>query len=226
MKDTHPKSKIRVCLDPSNPEKQLFKNLTTTGDFIPELHEAKYFNIIDMKYGYWQVILDKESKLPTTFNTPYGRYCFTRMPIGLNVLGDAFQQKLDEVLAGLQGVTAMAYDIFIYARTEEEHDQNLTNLLNRTRQHRLKIGASKIQYKKTSVEFYGLQFTTNGYKPTDKKMYDIWMMPEPKRCQAVTIISWNYQLPQQIQPKIGIVNNITLCFNRKTHTIHLGTRTY
>ena len=44
----------------------------------------------------------------------------------------------------------------------------LTNFMNRTREHGLKIGLEKIQYKKTSVEFYGSQFTTQGHKPTDK----------------------------------------------------------
>ena len=62
-------------------------------------------------------------------------------------MGDTFQQKLDEVFSGLQGIAGIAHDIFIYGRTEEEHDHNLTNFLKRTRQHGLKIGASKIQYK-------------------------------------------------------------------------------
>ena len=51
--------------------------------------------------------------------------------------------------------------------------ENLTNFLNRTREHGLKIGLEKIQYKKTSVEFCGSQFTTQGHKPTDKKIQDI-----------------------------------------------------
>ena len=71
-----------------------------------------------MKCGYWQVILDKKSGLLTTFNTNYGRFCFTRMPFGLNVMGDAFQQKLDETFSGLQGVRGIANDMFIDGRTE------------------------------------------------------------------------------------------------------------
>ena len=71
------------------------KNYLTIEDVIPELHEAKYLTITDMKCRYWQVILDKESSLLTTFNKPYGRFCFTTMLFGLNVMGDAFQRKLD-----------------------------------------------------------------------------------------------------------------------------------
>ena len=108
-----------------------------------------------------------------------GRFCFTRIPFRLNVVGDAFQWKLDEVFSGLQGVTGIADDMFIYGRSEE-YDQDLTNFLNRTRQHGMKIGESKIQCKKTSLEFYSLQFTTNRYKLTNKKIQDIQLMLEQK----------------------------------------------
>ena len=97
--DPYPKMKMRVCLDPSNLNKANTREpyyYRTIEDVIPELNTAKYFTIIDMKCGCWQVALDKASSLPTTFNTPHGRFCFTRMPFGLNVAGDAFQQKLDK----------------------------------------------------------------------------------------------------------------------------------
>ena len=83
--------------------------------------------------------------------------------------------------------------MFIYDRTQEEHDQNLINFLNRTRQHGLTIGPSKIQNKKTSVEFYGLQFTTNGHKSIDKKFHDIHLMLEPKDIK-------------QLQSFLGMIN--------------------
>ena len=63
IKDPHPKSEIRVCLDPSNLNKATTQEpyyYWTIEDIIPELHEAKYFTIIDMKCGYWQLVLDKE----------------------------------------------------------------------------------------------------------------------------------------------------------------------
>ena len=161
-------------------------------EVIPELH-MPIFSIIDIKCGFWQVALDKASSLLTAFNTPYGRFCFSRMPFGLNVAGDAFQQKLDEVFAGLEGVTGIANDIFIFGRTEEEHDRNLINFLNRAREHGLKRGAEKTQCKKTSVEFCGLHFTTDGHKPTNKKIQDVQMMPQTKDLK-------------QLQSLLGMVN--------------------
>ena len=48
------------------------------------LSDAKYFSVLDATSGYWQIKLDEESSLLTTFNTPFGRYRFTRMPFGIH----------------------------------------------------------------------------------------------------------------------------------------------
>ena len=58
----------------------------------------------DAKSGYWSVVLDTDSQLLTTFNTPFGRYCFKRLPFGLNVSQDVFQAAMDRNLEGLKGV--------------------------------------------------------------------------------------------------------------------------
>ena len=50
--DPHPKSKLRVCLDLSNLNKATTREpyyYRTIEDVIPELSNAKYFTIIDMK---------------------------------------------------------------------------------------------------------------------------------------------------------------------------------
>ena len=49
--------------------------------------------------------------------------------------------------------------MFIYSTSDDEHNKNLKNFLNRTREYGLKIGLDEIQFKKTSVEFYSSQFT-------------------------------------------------------------------
>ena len=38
---------------------------------------------LDANAGFWQVKLSKESALLTTFITPFGRFCFNRLPFGI-----------------------------------------------------------------------------------------------------------------------------------------------
>ena len=48
------------------------------------LSDAKYLCVRDATSGYWQTKLDEESSLLTHFNTPFGRYHFTRMHFGIH----------------------------------------------------------------------------------------------------------------------------------------------
>ena len=45
---------------------------------------CEVFTKLDANSGYWQVPLDEDSQLLTTFITPFGRYCCTRGPFGLS----------------------------------------------------------------------------------------------------------------------------------------------
>ncbi|KAF4531610.1 hypothetical protein B566_EDAN017855 [Ephemera danica] len=50
-----------------------------------------YFSKLDCVDSFWQVPLDKESQPLTKFVTPWGRYCFQRLTIGLSSASEHFQ---------------------------------------------------------------------------------------------------------------------------------------
>ena len=52
------------------------------------------FSMLDLKDDYWQVQLDEESSLLCTFNMPFGRYRFTRMPFGIKSASEVFQKRV------------------------------------------------------------------------------------------------------------------------------------
>ena len=85
---------------------------------------------MDAKKGYWHVPTDKPSSFVVTFNTPFGRFRFNRLRFGLVVSKDVFQRHLDSALDGLKGVNGIADDILVYGSTEQEHDNNMSNLMN------------------------------------------------------------------------------------------------
>ena len=44
---------------------------------------------------------------------PFGRFQWTRLPMGTVVAQDIFQSKLDAIFIGMEGVTGIADDIII-----------------------------------------------------------------------------------------------------------------
>ena len=182
--DKNGKTKFRICLDPTPLNKAVIREpyyYRTPDDIYHKLSKAKFITVVDFKKGSWQVELDEESSFLTTFNTPFGRYRFTRLPFGINVSGDAFQRKLDEVYNPLPNVIGIADDIIIWGEKADgsDHDAALQNFLEVTRKNNLKINYDKIQYKTQSVTFYGETFTTAGHKPADDKVKAIQEMPVP-----------------------------------------------
>ena len=57
--------------------------MTTIEEVVADMPQAKVFSVLDATSGYWQVKLDEASSKLCTFNTPIGRYRFTRLPFGI-----------------------------------------------------------------------------------------------------------------------------------------------
>ena len=97
---------LRVCLDPKDLNKALKRphhKTPTLDEVTHHFSGAKFFSKLDAKNGYWSIHLDEESSRLTTFNTPFGRYRFLRLPFGLVVSQDVFQQRMDAILEKCHG---------------------------------------------------------------------------------------------------------------------------
>ena len=52
--------------------------------------------------GYWSVSLEETPSYFTTLNSPFGRYRFERLPFGLTMSQDMFQERIDHILSAAQ----------------------------------------------------------------------------------------------------------------------------
>ena len=57
--------------------------MTTKEDVAADMPQAKVISVFDANSGYWQVKLDEVSSQLCTFNKPFERYRFTRLPFGI-----------------------------------------------------------------------------------------------------------------------------------------------
>ena len=118
---------IRVCLDPkrlNDSLKRCLHKIPTLEELNPGFGAARVFSKMDAKAGYWSIHLDETSQEITTFRTPFGRYCYKRLPFGLCVSQDLFQQDMDRILKEHEAV-GIAYDVVVCGRDDAEHDKNL-----------------------------------------------------------------------------------------------------
>jgi hypothetical protein len=178
-----PNGKLRICLDPrdlNNAIKRPYYCAPVLDDVLPKLAGSQYFSKLDARSGYWTIKLEEKSTYFTTFNSPFGRYRFLRMPFGINSAQDEFQRMIDEAFEGLPGVFALVDDVLICGKTREEHDANLRAALDRCREKNIRLNADKLTVGATEVNYFGHVISAEGLKPDPAKIKAIQEMPTPK----------------------------------------------
>ena len=144
---------LRLCLDPKDLNKAIERNqwyARTLDDILPELAQSKYFTIKDATSGFWHIPLDFRSSLLTTFNIPWGQFRLLRMPFGLKVSGNVFQERLDRVIRLVPGVLGITDEIAIHGATENTHDGTVLILCETARLNNLSLNS------KNAIQVYRL----------------------------------------------------------------------
>ena len=124
--------------------------------------------------------LDSESSVLTTFNTPWGKYMWLRLPFGLKVSADVFQERLNAFLKDMKGFNGCVDNILTRGVDSKDHDVNLLRLLETARMNGVKFNPKKLQFKTTECEFFAQTLTPMGMKIDDRKAEAVKQMQAPK----------------------------------------------
>ena len=126
-------------------------------DHLDSLAGSKYFTVLDLSAGFWQVKMSPDSTEKTAFVTHSGSYEFTVMPFGLCNAPATFQRLMETVLAGLMPKQCLDYidDILVIGHTFEEHLQNLRAVLERLHEAGLRLKPSKCRLVDSQVKYLG-----------------------------------------------------------------------
>ncbi len=186
---------LRVCMDP----KDLNDNIKREHYQIPKCEElmnemsgAKYFTKLDASQGFWQIRLDEDSTKYCTFNTPFGRYSFLRLPFGIVSTSEIFHRAMENIIEGLEGVRAYIDDIIIWGSSLQEHNSRLTRVLQKIRLSGLKLNKTKCQFGVQELVFLGDKLSSQGIQPDSEKISAIKKMKSPTDRKGVQRIMVNY----------------------------------
>ena len=144
---------------------------------------TRFFSTMDLKSGFWQVKMAKDSQQYTTFTVgSMGVYEFLRMPYGLCNTLVTFQRLMQNCLGELNLTYALIYldDVIVFSRTEEEHLHRLRVVFARFLEHRLKLKPSKCHYLQDEITFLGHEKSAEGMKPGMANLKAIAEMAPPR----------------------------------------------
>jgi hypothetical protein len=152
---------------------------------LSELSDGVMFSKLDANSGFWQVKLDPKCKLLTTFVTPWGRFCFKRMPFGISSAPEYFQRTMERILKGLEGVICLMDDILVYGKNADEHWFRLSKVLKRVEKSGMTLRKEKCEFGCSEIKFLGHLVSGVGIKPDPDKVKDvIYMMPPTTKTEA------------------------------------------
>ena len=167
------KRKLRICLHPRDLNEALKRepyHTHSVDEITAKLQGMTVFTTVDFKKGFWMVVLHPESRKLTCMALPFGRFQWTRIPMGTVVAQDIFQSKLDSIFIGMESVTGIADDMVIAGRDEMEHDKSFLAFMEKCMSNNLTLNSEKIQFKQSQVSFYGHCWLQQGISPDPKKI--------------------------------------------------------
>ncbi|XP_064417743.1 uncharacterized protein LOC135358269 [Latimeria chalumnae] len=145
------------------------------------LSGAKWFSVIDLKSGYYQVEVEEADQAKTAFTTPFGNWQFRMMPQGLTNAPATFQRMMEKVLGGINLTEVVAFldDLIIFSVDRQQHEDRLVKVLKRLADHGLKLSPNKCKFFQRSVKYLGHIVSANGIQPDPSKVSAVVDWPRP-----------------------------------------------
>lgn len=182
--------KYRPCIDYRGLNSctlKVYHPIINIEETINQLGGSRYFTLIDLCQGFFQIGMDPDSTEKTGFSTPFGHYEALRMPFGLCNAPATFSRLMSIVLTGLTGIDCFVYldDIIIYSKTIPEHLTKLRRVFERLRSSGLRLKPSKCEFLRTSVRYLGYIVSREGVLPCPDKVIAISKYPEPSCLKSI-----------------------------------------
>eukprot|EP00118_Oscarella_pearsei_P020264 m.218920 g.218920 ORF g.218920 m.218920 type:complete len:1393 (+) comp39915_c0_seq7:688-4866(+) len=153
--------------------------LPTLEEMASEFAGSTWFSKLDLRQGYLQVPLAKESRYLTAFVSHDGVFQFRRLPFGLSSAPSAFQRMMKTVLMGASGTVVYLDDIVVHAASKEVHDERLAEVLRRLERVHLTVNEEKCEFGARRVEFMGYGISSDGVSPLRSPVEAIVSVPPP-----------------------------------------------
>ena len=130
--------------------------MPTLDEVISEIGSCQVISRLDLTKGYYQIGLAEEDKAKTAFVCPYGKYEFSRMPIGLMNVPSVFQRLMEQVLLGCRDFCrAYLDDVVVYFASWKEHLKHVREVLQALQKAGLTAKPTKCAWGRRYLQYLG-----------------------------------------------------------------------
>ena len=107
---------------------------------------------------------------------------------------DLFQESMDEILFGLNGVISIADDICVFSTDENDHDHNMNELMIKAREHGLVFRDNICFIKVPEITFFESVYSKDGVKSDSERTKEIEQLAVPTNKNRYNLFSESYNI--------------------------------
>jgi ribonuclease HI len=176
--------KWRMCVDFTDLNKPCKKDdfpLEMVDKIVDDAANSEMLSLLDMFSGYHQIRVRKEDEEKTSFITPFGMFCFVRMPGGLKNAGCTFSRMIAIVLHPQIRRNILAYmdDIVVKSVQRRDHISDLAETFANLRAANLKLNPEKCIFGIHKWKVLGCLVSTKGIEASPDKIKALVEMQDP-----------------------------------------------
>lgn len=180
---------VRLCVDYRKLNLQTIKDsyALPLEESFSALSGSKWFSVLDLKSGFYQIEMEEKDKQKTAFVCPLGFYEFNRMPQGITNAPSTFQRLMERCIGELNMKQALVFldDLIVFSSTLEEHEERLMRVLNQLKEFGLKLSPEKCKFFQTSVKYLGHIVSEKGIETDPEKIAALKTWPKPTKLKEL-----------------------------------------
>ena len=144
-------------------------------------------SFLDTFQGYHQILLALEDQEKTTFVTPTGNYHYKVMSFGLKNAGSTYQRMMTRMFEPRLGKNIEIYvdDMVVKSKVVTQHLEDLGDIFDILRRHKLCLNASKCSFGVGSGKFLGYMVTHRGIEVNPDQIKAIRDLKSPRNAKEV-----------------------------------------
>ena len=144
-------------------------------------------SFLDAFQGYHQIPLALEDQEKTAFVTLTGNYHYKVMPFGLKNAGSTYQRMMTRIFEPRLGKNIEIYvdDMVVKSKVVTEHLEDLGDIFDVLRRHKLRLNTSKCSFGVGSGKFLGYMVTHRGIEVKPDQIKAISDLKPPRNAKEV-----------------------------------------
>ena len=167
------KNEIRIVIDYRSLNSKLVKDrepINNVQSIFARIPKCRYYSVIDLKNGFYQIPLSEESRKYTAFTTEFELFQFKVLPFGISNGPAKFSRLMRGLFPDHPNFFTFLDDILIATETLSEHIKCLEHVFETLKSANLKVNLKKCHFCVEEIDFLGQISSENFISPQSEEV--------------------------------------------------------